>query len=85
MTDNKNVKPFGYFLPDQGGNVFTRNESDIRIARSFNWEVIPLFSQIPDDHLHVSEFIDLCKSFSSRTSSIYIADVEAALHGILNK
>lgn len=79
------IIPFGYFLPGQGGNVFTQSAEDLKIAQRFNWEVIPLYSEIPDDHLYVSEFIDLCKSFSSRTGSIYIADVEAALQGILNK
>jgi len=39
---------------------------------------------VPDDHMHVSEFIDLCKSFSSRTGSIYIGDVEGALSGYLS-
>lgn len=39
---------------------------------------------VPDDHMHVSEFIDLCKSFSSRTGSIYIGDVESALSGYLS-
>lgn len=39
---------------------------------------------VPDDHMHVSEFVDLCKSFSSRTGSIYIGDVEGALSGYLS-
>ena len=76
-------KPFGYFLPDQGGNVFVRDPANVRIAERFNWLVIPLYQEIPDDHLHVSEFIDLCKSFSSRTGSIYIGDGEAPRSNLL--
>jgi len=39
--------------------------------------------QVPDGYVHVDEVIQLCRDFSSRTGSIYIGDVEAALTGML--
>lgn len=59
------------------------NENDVRYIRADLFQQSPEVA-VPDDHMHVSEFIDLCKSFSSRAGSIYIGDVESALSGILS-
>lgn len=36
-------------------------------------------AEVPEGYVHVDEVIQLCKDFSSRTGSIYIGDVQAAL------
>lgn len=38
-------EPYGYFLPDQGGNVFTRDYGNCRIAERFNWPVVKLYTR----------------------------------------
>lgn len=37
---------------------------------------------VPEGYVHVDEVIQLCKDFSSRTGSIYIGDVQAALSSL---
>lgn len=41
----KKQEPFGYFLPDNGGNVFTQSKDNVRIAKRFNWPVIHLYAK----------------------------------------
>jgi hypothetical protein len=42
----------------------------------------PQIASIPDGYVHVDEVIQLCEDFSSRSGSIYIGDVQAALSGL---
>lgn len=75
-----------YIFNDQSTDIdvwFNEHGRGLLNKLNADREQVPAVA-VPDDHMHVSEFIDLCQSFSSRTGSIYIGDVESALSGYLS-